>query len=182
MAKFHDKHSNGTPFVDSPMALTRGISPLLRCSVELPRRGRHPPRWRCAATAVAAAAQGVRALCSRSAVGRRCLRTSPRRSPVHILSACNEYLGDINNDVLLLYLINLSLNYISYLYPSLFLPFFLRLMVHAILSSPATFMQSSEVSTRDADSWKECCSAWLFLSTSWVGAAFLRCWCLGGCT
>eukprot|EP00434_Breviolum_minutum_P019692 symbB.v1.2.017371.t1/scaffold1352.1/size234417/20 len=31
------------------------------------------------------------ALCSRSAVGRRCLRTSPRRSPVHILSACNEY-------------------------------------------------------------------------------------------
>ena len=134
-AKIRTNNSNGTPFVDFFMALTRGISPLLRCSVELPRRGRHPPRWRCAATAVAAAAHGVRALCSRSAVGRRCLRTSPRRSPVHILSACNEYLGDINNDVLLLYLVNLSLNY--YLYPSLFLPFFLHVMVHGILSSPA---------------------------------------------
>lgn len=39
---------------------------------------------------------------------------------MHILSACNEYLGDINNDVLLLYLINLSLHSIPFV-PSFFL-------------------------------------------------------------
>ena len=61
----------------------------LRCTVALPQRSA-ASRWRRAALGTGTAAAAVARL---SATVRRCLRTSPRRSPVHILSACNECPG-----------------------------------------------------------------------------------------
>eukprot|EP00435_Cladocopium_sp_Y103_P049211 s158_g14.t1 len=71
------------------MALARGYHPLLRCTVALPQRSA-ASRWRHAALGTGTAAVAAVARLSRATL-RRCLRTSPRRSPVHILSACNEY-------------------------------------------------------------------------------------------